>query len=132
VTTDSSKLFIAQESIRSFAKELMGRSKRDSPFLPPPTDAEIVLFEQRNRGGPTLQDFRVNVRGRNQRGLWNQACAKIFAEEYLKSDYALTENFNQVKQAFLVHIQSLCNQYRKLHQPEEEYPEDVVYHTRQM
>jgi hypothetical protein len=132
VASDSFMLSAAQASIRSFAKDLMGRSKRNSPFLPPPTDAEIDRFEQRGQGGPTYKDFRVDVRGRNQRGLWNQACADIFAAEYLNSDLALTSNFDRIKQAFLVHIQALCDQYRKLNQPEDENPEETIYHLRQV
>lgn len=92
----------------------MRRKNRKSPFLPPPNDIEIQAFLKYQAGGPTKSEFRVDVRGTNQRSPWNCRCAEIFAAEYVQTPEALTNDTDVVEEVFMTHIQALCLQYAKL------------------
>lgn len=94
----------------------MKRPFRDSPFLPPPTDKDIEVFKKYKRGGPTVENFRVDVRGKNQRSAWNRRCAQLFASEFVRVSGAATQDLNVATNAFLSHIQALCLQYQQLSQ----------------
>lgn len=104
---------------------MMKRLTRDSPFvLSPPTDTEVSNFTLHNKGGPTTENFRVDVRGKNQRSKWNQRCAQLFAASYVRSPGALETDVPTVVEAFLVHINGLSGQYQRLCQRGEGGDED--------
>lgn len=104
--------FPLKEDIRSFALQLMQRKDNKSPFLPPPTDAELKNFEETGTSGPTKRNFRVDVRGAKKRSAWNKKCARLFAEEMVKMETASTDDVELVESMFLSHISALCRQYR--------------------
>ena len=63
----------------------MHRTSSDSPFFfNPPTDQEIEIFTKYRRGGPTVTNFCVDVRGKNLKSSWNKQCASVFANEFVK------------------------------------------------
>lgn len=102
----------------------MKRPFRDSPFLPPPTDKEIEVFKRYKRGGPTVENFRVDVRGKNKRSAWNRRCAQLFASEFVRVNGASTQDIDVVIDAFLAHIQTLCNQYKEVSRAESDAEDD--------
>ena len=106
---------------------LMNREGIDSPFPPNPSVAELKNFNKRKQGGPTIDDFRIDVSGRHLRSPWNRRAAQIFAAEYIKLEDAETKDRRVVEEAFLSHIPGLCGQYKKLLP---DYEPDVVAETR--
>lgn len=103
----------------------MQRPYRDSPFLPPPTDKEIKVFAKYKRDGPTKENFRVDVRGKNQKSAWNRRCAELFASEFVLVSGASTRDVSVVSKAFLSHVQTLCLQYKKQPQGESDGEDDA-------
>jgi hypothetical protein len=92
----------------------MKRTDTKSEFLPLPSTAEMEQFASTGIGGPTAVDFRVDVRGSNQRSPWNKRCADIFAALYISRPDALDRDPKRVTKGFLSHIKQLCNQYAVL------------------
>jgi hypothetical protein len=103
-----------QRHIRRVAMEIMKRRDNKSNFPPLPAPAEMEHFAQTGVGGPTATDFRLDVRGTNQKSAWNKRCAEVFATLYVKRTDSLDNNKKQVAGYFLAHVKQLCNQYATL------------------
>ena len=100
--------------MRAFTKILLNREERTDPFPPLPTQAELDAFSRNGAGGPTAVDFRIDVSGKNKHSPWNQRAALVFAREYLKEEFRVTDSLHLVKKAFLSHISALCSQYQNI------------------
>lgn len=73
----------------------------------------MEMFNKRKIGGPTLENFRLYLKGDHQRCPWNQQGADIFAALYVTLHDAKSTDEAEVKDAFLSHIQALCYRYKK-------------------
>lgn len=109
--------------------QMMRRKTAKDAFPRIPTAAEQAAFERHGKGGPTAEDLRVDVTGQGRRGYWNTAAAYVFAAEYTKLANAACKNVEDVKEAFLTHINALCKQYKQIYRIEED-PEAVANNIR--
>ncbi|THG96556.1 hypothetical protein EW026_g5298 [Hermanssonia centrifuga] len=100
--------------IRYYTKVFMGRRSTSDPFPPLPTPTEILVFNNKGRGGPTMEDFRVDVSGQNKLSAWNKHAAVEFAHEFIKQKDTICRDLDTVAVHFLKHIPALCNQYRMI------------------
>lgn len=107
----------------------MHRRNRKDPFPRIPGNAEQAAFVRTGRGGPTVDDFRVDVTGEGRQGAWNTAAAYVFADEYVKLANAHCRDAEVVKDAFLTHIHALCKQYKQINKLDED-PEAVAKNVR--
>ncbi len=89
----------------------MGCRSTSDPFPPLPTPTEILVFINKGRGGPTMEDFRVDVSGQNKLSSWNKRAAVEFVHEFIKQKDAICRELDTVAVHFLKHIPALCNQY---------------------
>ena len=92
----------------------MGRQGKDCPFPPVPTEDELDRFAQKRLGGPTLDNFRVLVTGKNARCPWNKKAASLAADAYIEDPEALSQDRGDVLELMLTHFRSLSDQYNKL------------------
>ena len=92
----------------------MGRYDKDDPFPPLPTEDELELFAEKRHGGPTLDEFRVLVTGRNARCPWNKRAAALATVAYLEDPLALSTDRDEVESMILTHFRSLSDQYKKI------------------
>ncbi|PSR80946.1 hypothetical protein PHLCEN_2v6581 [Hermanssonia centrifuga] len=98
--------------------DIMHREDKNSPFPRIPSQAELEIFEKKHRGGPTVDEFRVDVTGKNKRSYWNRCAARIFATNYVKLPSAITQDKDVISEAFLRHIPALCQQYKAIEKAE--------------
>lgn len=115
--------------MRKIAMEMLKRKTNKDPFPRVPTAAEQAAFVRTGRGGPTVDDFRVDVMGQNREGPWNTAAAHVFAAEYTKMANALCRDVDDAADYFLTHIQALCKQYKRINQIPED-PEALAKNVR--
>lgn len=90
---------------------LMKRTSRNSPFKLP-SNAEFQRFEKRNIGGPTREDFRVQLVG-SLACHWNRRAAAVFAKIYIKKK-GHTFKREDLAACFKVHLRALKNQYERI------------------
>lgn len=81
-------------------------------ILTPPSSEELAAFEQGETGGPTLQNFRLDLREKKERSEWNRCAAKIFARSYLKQNF-MKQQRKAVEKSFVSHIRSIRVNYLK-------------------
>ncbi|KAI9437097.1 hypothetical protein BJY52DRAFT_1130163 [Lactarius psammicola] len=89
----------------------MGRKNRNSPFSLP-SKSEFERFEDRNYGGPTREDFHVQLDG-SLACNWNRRAADIFARTYIKKKCRLFKR-EDLAACFKVHLRTLKNQYKRI------------------
>lgn len=109
---------VVKAEVRTYALHMLGRKNRDDPFPPLPTTDELELFKHRKLGGPTAEDFRIDVSGKNPGSEWNKRGAAIFAERFLAHHHLNKSNFDQIHKTFLTHIRALSYQFKKMKQSE--------------
>ncbi|KAI9442402.1 hypothetical protein H4582DRAFT_1809756, partial [Lactarius indigo] len=98
--------------VRKFAMALMGRKNRNSQFSLP-SKSEFERFEDRNYGGPTREDFRVQLVG-SLACNWNRRTADIFARMYIKKKKCHLFKHEDLAACFKVHLRTLKNQYKRI------------------
>lgn len=95
---------------------LMGRDSKTSPFPKQPSQNQVDAVEQNKTGGPTAQNFNLDVTGYRPRSRWNQNGALVLARLYVNTDTALTSDLRVVQEQVLRHIPALIKQYKTLNQ----------------
>ncbi|KAK7678502.1 hypothetical protein QCA50_018563 [Cerrena zonata] len=102
---------LLQNQLRKVTMFLMGRDTKKSPFPKPPTKKEVDLVEKTKRGGPTKENFNLDVMGYRKRSLWNQRGALILARLYVETKDCITDDVRVVQEQVLRHIPALVRQY---------------------
>ncbi|KAG2741572.1 hypothetical protein P692DRAFT_201726484 [Suillus brevipes Sb2] len=116
---------VQQSQVRKLTLQLMKRKDKYAPFGPLPNTRDIERFEKTGAGGPTLDDFRVNILGKPA-DKWNKTVAQLFAAYFVESGWFSCTDVDAVAQAFKRHIPALQRQYKRSCQTEDERPEDEL------
>ena len=99
----------------------MKRTGPNDPYPPPPSEEELVWFEQGKHEGPVLDNLRLCVTGHHVHSQWNLHAARIFAKDFVTWKYAVTLDVELVEGAFLSHVAgSLVQQYKDILNPPDE------------
>ena len=112
----------AQSQVRQLARILLNRQKTTDAFPAPPMKEEIYWFDQGKHPGPTLNNFRICVTGQHARSEWNKHAARIFAQEFITYESAVTLETKDIEAAFLSHVAgSLVQQYKDIQNPPDDF-----------
>lgn len=90
----------------------MGRQDRTAPFLRLPTNGELVKFELHRVGGPTADNFKLDLEGAPTSG-WNRRAAVIFADNFMLQGTFDAKDKKAVELHFLQHIKTLKGNYQE-------------------
>lgn len=97
---------------------MLGRDTNKSMFPIPPTEDEILDFENDASNGPTVDYFRIDFSSASSP--WNKALAKVFAAEFIdrgwyKAKVPESDNeFELIRSYFLTHLKQLFKQNKEL------------------
>ncbi|KAL6299909.1 hypothetical protein BKA93DRAFT_741554, partial [Sparassis latifolia] len=100
------------KNVREFALEMLNRQNRKSPFPDPPSRKELEKFEETGIGGPTVDDFRLDLNSEKRKSPWNILAAEIFADEFVSRSWYACIDHEQIQNAFVIHLKSLGRQYQ--------------------
>lgn len=100
-----------QAEVRKFAMKLLNRKNKLSPFRLPST-SEFTRFETRKIGGPSKNDFRVQLIG-SLTCRWNRHAAEVFSHVYVKWNGQKFKPEN-LAACFMTHLRTLKNQYDRI------------------
>ena len=111
----------SQAEIRSHARAMMGvEPKSRTPWMDVPSPQEVKTFSQTRRGGPSVEDFRPDLRG-SRTSAWNKRIAEVFVDDFIAQDHFTSKNRKAILKAFRTHFLTLRSRYLKaLNDAEEE------------
>lgn len=90
---------------------MLGRETKNDPLPPPPDGDEIVQFVTVKRGGPSVENFRLEF-GKMHLTPWNKKAAKVFAQSFIESGQYTSDDKEAIETSFRTHIKTLCSHYR--------------------
>ncbi|KAJ3964668.1 hypothetical protein EV361DRAFT_39670 [Lentinula raphanica] len=89
----------------------------DTKDLITPSTKEISIFLRDGTGGPTLDNFRLQLQGKGKATKWNKAAAVIFSRHFLSKEaykhYSQKKDKELIKKAFLTHIAQLQRDFNR-------------------
>ncbi|KAJ3717035.1 hypothetical protein C8R42DRAFT_724676 [Lentinula raphanica] len=93
----------------------------DTKDLTTPSTKEISIFLRDGTGGPTLDNFRLQLQGKGKATKWNKAAAVVFCQHFLSKEtyehYSQKKDKELIKKAFLAHITQLQRDYNRQGRP---------------
>lgn len=101
-----------QRDIRCQALRMLGRQTDQCPVPEPPPQHEISQFSKTKRGGPSINDFRLDLEGTN-RSTWNKKASQVFAQAFLATDLYAPRDPQSLVDAFQTHIITIKSHYSK-------------------
>ena len=100
---------------------LMKRDSKDAPFPKPPSKKQVENYEKTRAGGPTVENFNLDITGHRQRRRWNKKGARIVANLYVKAGHiCVTTDVEVVQEHVLRHIPCLVKQYKSINQDQQD------------
>jgi hypothetical protein len=92
----------------------MGREDSKSPIAHPPDAKTLTDFESRvANDGPLADNFRLDLVTGTSRSVWNKRAAQVFRTAFLKCDWTTWKDRKGIEAAFITHIATIRNQYKK-------------------
>lgn len=106
------------------ALRLMDRDDNHSPFTRLADEKAIQRFMKKVGPGPTITDFRVDLKG-SRTSTWNRRAARVFRIDFLSTKWYSSLDAAAIEATFLTHLKALQLQYNKLLRPDDD-SEQVV------
>jgi len=101
----------------------MGRRCRTDPINPVASAAELHAFKFRRAGGPSLEDFRLDLADKaSPTSPWNIRAAEVFAEDFIACGWYSCSNKDFIQSTFRTHMIQLKAQYVLLSEVSDEEP----------
>ncbi|KAJ3768113.1 hypothetical protein FB446DRAFT_792568 [Lentinula raphanica] len=93
----------------------------DTRDLVTPSAKEISIFLRDGTGGPTLENFRLQLQGKGKATKWNKAAAVVFSQHFLSKEayqhYSQKKDKELIRKAFLTHITQLQRDFKRQGRP---------------
>ena len=101
--------FLYKDDVNLFACELLNLTDQSSPIATA-TDKQLAMFKSKRMNFPSLEGFVLDLRG-NARDKWNNAAARVFAKEFVKSGRFSCKDEAVVRKAFTTYFVTLKKHY---------------------
>ncbi|KAI0041154.1 hypothetical protein FA95DRAFT_1565655 [Auriscalpium vulgare] len=114
---------LLHRNVRELAGSLLGRDDPRASFPTPPGQTAIKKFNDSGLGGPTQDNFRIDMSG-PQKSLWNMQLASVFVDKFLAAGYTCQDP-SVIKTAFISHLKTLRGHYKEQQNPTDGRPKKV-------
>jgi hypothetical protein len=100
-----------QAEIRAFALHILGREGSSDSVPAPPTPEELKSFTHRKLGGPTADDFKLDLL-HSSSSKWNERAIKVFSNAFVDADWTKCKDKSAIRKGFKSHFRTIQRHYR--------------------
>lgn len=111
--------YFRQGEVRQYTMDLMSRESTTDAIPLVSTD-DAAKFARTKRGGPTIDNFRLELTGR-PRSPWNKKAGEVFARNFAQNDVSC-KDMRTIRDVFATHLLTLRKQHMKLSRDPDEEP----------
>jgi hypothetical protein len=91
---------------------MLGLRTSETPIPAPPTEHDIILFQEGKASGPKKDNFLLDLDG-SIKSPWNKEAARVFAKHFIRSKLYPPWPKETIRDAFYVHLITVREHYRK-------------------